>query len=41
MIFICGVSMLIPGQGFRDLYNNFNDRTNSVFIGSFFFNLAY
>jgi hypothetical protein len=40
--FIYGLSGLIPGQGFRDLYNNFSDRTNSVFIGMFFFfNLAY
>ncbi len=40
--FVYGLSGLIPGQGFRDLYNNFSDRTNSVFIGMFFFfNLAY
>ena len=32
--FVFGLSALIPGQGFRDLYNNFSDRTNSVFIGS-------
>jgi hypothetical protein len=30
-----GLSGLIPGQGFRDLYNNFSARTNSVLIGSF------
>jgi hypothetical protein len=33
--FILGLSGLVPGQGFRDLYNNFSSRTNSVLIGSF------
>jgi hypothetical protein len=33
--FMLGLSGLIPGQGFRDLYNNFSARTNSVLIGSF------
>jgi hypothetical protein len=33
--FTLGISGLIPGQGFRDLYNNFSNRTNSVLIGSF------
>jgi hypothetical protein len=33
--FTMGISGLIPGQGFRDLYNNFSARTNSVLIGSF------
>ena len=25
--------MLIPGQGFRDLYNNFNSRVDTLFGG--------
>jgi hypothetical protein len=25
--------MLIPGQGFRDLYNNFNDRVGTLVAG--------
>jgi hypothetical protein len=33
--FTMGISGLIPGQGFRDLYNNFSSRTNPVLIGSF------
>jgi hypothetical protein len=33
--FMLGISGLVPGQGFRDLYNNFSSRTNSVLIGSF------
>jgi hypothetical protein len=30
-----GLSGLVPGQGFRDIYNNFSSRTNSILIGSF------
>ncbi len=31
--FIGGVSMLIPGQGFLDIYNNFNSRSGSLVAG--------
>jgi len=38
---VLGVSTLIPGQGFRDIYNNFDDRVPAL-VGSFLFaNLAY
>ena len=33
VMFVAGGSVLIPGQGFRDLYNNFNDRVDSLFGG--------
>jgi hypothetical protein len=33
--FVLGLSGLIAGQGFRDLYNNFSSRTDPVLIGSF------
>jgi hypothetical protein len=35
VVFMAGVSGLVPGQGFRDIYNNFSDRTNSVLVASF------
>ena len=31
--FIGGVQMLIPGQGFRDIYNNFDNRIGSLVAG--------
>ncbi|WP_406697439.1 hypothetical protein V5E97_01145 [Singulisphaera sp. Ch08] len=38
---VMGVSGLIPGQGFRDLYNNSNDRVQPL-VGSFLFaNFVY
>jgi hypothetical protein len=33
VIFIAGVQTLIPGQGFRDLYNNFADRVGGLTAG--------
>jgi hypothetical protein len=33
VMFIGGVQMLIPGQGFRDIYNSFNDRVNGLVAG--------
>ncbi len=39
--FILGFSTLIPGQGFRDIYNNFNDRVSPLLAGFLFFNFAY
>jgi hypothetical protein len=33
VIFIAGVQMLIPGQGFRDIYNHFSDRVNALTAG--------
>ena len=33
--FMLGLSGLIPGQGFRDLYNAFSSRTDPFLIGSF------
>lgn len=34
-IFVVGVSSLVPGQGFRDLYNNFSDRVSPLLFGGF------
>jgi hypothetical protein len=31
--FIGGIQMLIPGQGFRDIYNNFDNRIGSLVAG--------
>jgi hypothetical protein len=31
MIFVLGGSMLVPGQGFRDLYNNLGDKVPPQF----------
>jgi hypothetical protein len=33
--FMLGLSGLVAGQGFRDLYNNFSSRTDPILIGSF------
>ena len=33
VIFVAGVQMLIPGQGFRDIYNNFDSRVNALVAG--------
>jgi hypothetical protein len=33
LMFIGGVSTLIPGQGFRDLYNNFDSRVGALVAG--------
>jgi hypothetical protein len=38
---IFGVSSLLPGQGFRDLYNNFSDRVNPLLAAFGFLNFAY
>jgi len=36
-----GVSTLIPGQGFRDLYNNFDNRVGALVAGFVNLNLAF
>jgi hypothetical protein len=33
VVFLGGVQMLIPGQGFRDIYNDFNNRLGSLVAG--------
>jgi hypothetical protein len=33
IVFLGGVQMLIPGQGFRDIYNDFNNRVGSLVAG--------
>ncbi len=33
VVFLGGVQMLIPGQGFRDIYNNFNNRVGDLVAG--------
>ena len=33
VVFVAGVQMLIPGQGFRDIYDNFNTRINALTAG--------
>ncbi|HEV3165656.1 MAG TPA: hypothetical protein VGZ22_16635 [Isosphaeraceae bacterium] len=38
---ISGVSMLIPGQGFRDIYNNFSNRVNPLVAAFINVNLAF
>jgi hypothetical protein len=32
-VFLGGFQMLIPGQGFRDIYNDFNNRVGSFVAG--------
>lgn len=39
--FILGFSMLLPGQGFRDLYNNFDSRVNPLLATFMNVNLAF
>jgi hypothetical protein len=41
IVMIFGVSMLIPGQGFRNLYNNFNDRVDPLVAAFANINLAF
>jgi hypothetical protein len=36
-----GISMLIPGQGFRDLYNNFSNRVDPLLAAFININLAF
>jgi hypothetical protein len=36
-----GVSVLIAGQGFRDIYNNFNDRVSALVAGFMVVNVAF
>ena len=36
-----GVSTLIPGQGFRNLYNNFNDRVDALVAGFVTLNVSF
>jgi hypothetical protein len=33
VIFVAGAQMLIPGQGFRDIYNSFDGRVNALVAG--------
>jgi hypothetical protein len=33
LVFLGGVQMLIPGQGFRDIYNDFNNRLGTLVAG--------
>ena len=33
LIFVGGVQMLIPGQGFLDIFNNFDNRVGSLVAG--------
>jgi hypothetical protein len=41
VMFVGGFAMLIPGQGFRDLYNNADDRVDSLLQGFLNFILLY
>ena len=41
VVFMVGSSILLPGQGFRDIYNNFNDRVTPLVAGFLFLNFAY
>jgi hypothetical protein len=41
VVIILGTSVLIPGQGFRDLYNNSSSRVNTLFGGFLFVSLAF
>ena len=41
VVFICGVSALIPGQGFQDLYNNFSNNVSTLVAGFANLNLAF
>ncbi|MDR3635922.1 MAG: hypothetical protein P4L84_19120 [Isosphaeraceae bacterium] len=38
---ILGLSVLIPGQGFKDLYDNFDSSVGALFAGFLFLNFAY
>ena len=33
VVFIGGVQMLLPGQGFKDIYNNFNSEVGNLVAG--------
>ena len=39
VMFVGGVQMLIPGQGFRDIYDNFNGRVGALVAG--FINVVF
>jgi hypothetical protein len=39
IVFLGGVQMLIPGQGFRDIYDNFNNRVGDLMAG--FMNVVF
>ncbi len=39
VLFVGGVQMLIPGQGFRDIYDSFNGRVNALVAG--FINVVF
>ena len=39
VLFVGGVQMLIPGQGFRDIYDNFDSRVNALVAG--FINVVF
>ena len=39
VLFVGGVQMLIPGQGFRDIYNHFNNRVGALAAG--FMNVVF
>lgn len=41
VVFICGVSTLIPGQGFQNLYNNFDSSVSALVAGFANLNLAF
>ncbi len=41
IVCIFGVSTLIPGQGFRDLYNNFDNRVSALVAGFATVNFAF
>lgn len=39
--FLMGVSSLIPGEGFREIYNNFSDRVSPLLAGFLVLSAAY
>ncbi len=41
VVFVCGVSTLITGQGFQDLYNNFDNSLSALVAGFANLNLAF
>ncbi len=41
IVFICGISTLISGQGFRDIYNSFDGRVGALVAGFANLNLAF
>ena len=41
VVFVAGISTLLPGNGFRDLYNNLNDKVDPLVAGFIAFNLAF